>query len=63
MHFHAYTLQANGNEHRLRLASRSSTDAQGVAKSLGLQANATLELEVILDGLQRRLSRNTVFSI
>lgn len=63
MHFHAYALHEQENEYRLRLVNRSSTDTNGIAASLGLQASANVELEVILTSLQRRLSANTLLQI
>lgn len=56
MHFHAYTLQPDGKAYRLGLVSRSSTDANGIATSLGLQTSPTVELEVLLKLLQSKIS-------
>jgi hypothetical protein len=63
MHFHAYSLWRQGNHYRLDLASRSSTDASGIALSLGLQASPDVELDVILNTLQSKLSASTLLSI
>jgi len=63
MHFHAYALQQSQNDYRINLASRSSTDANGIASSLGLQASANVELEVILALLQNKISSKTFFRI
>jgi hypothetical protein len=63
MHFHAYALQQPQNDYRINLVSRSSTDANGIASSLGLQANANVELEVILALLQNKISPKTFFRI
>lgn len=60
-HFHVYKLQQSNQDaaFRLELDSRFSTDANGIAKSLGLQTNPRLELEEIIRKLQAKLSENT----
>lgn len=61
MHIHSYALRMNGeNNWKLDLASRLSTNAAGVAKSLGLQANAKIELETIVALLEDKLSDSTL---
>lgn len=62
MHVHAYELKTQG-QFRLQLATRISTDAAGVAKALGLQAETRVELETILAELERKMSRRTLFSV
>jgi len=59
MHFHAYNLQQHDTDYRLSLAQRASTDADGIAVSLGLQANTSVELEDLLRALQKKLSAKT----
>lgn len=63
MHFHAYALQQQENDYRINLVSRSSTDANGIATSLGLQTSANVELEVILALLQSKISSRTLLRI
>jgi hypothetical protein len=63
MHFHAYSLQGRDGQARLSLESRVSTDAQGIATCLGLQASASVELEVIIAALQAKLSAKTLLTI
>lgn len=62
MHFHAYSMeqQAEGTLKTV-LQSRLSTDAEGVGRCLGLQAEPRVELEQILQALQARLSPATRF--
>lgn len=61
MHIHGYNLALDGeNNWELDLASRLSTDAAGVSTSLGLQANARVELETIVALLEERLSDSTL---
>jgi hypothetical protein len=63
MHFHAYTLNYANNSFRLSLSKRLSTDAAGIATCLGLQAEAKVELEVILAELEKKISANTLFTL
>jgi hypothetical protein len=62
MHFHAYSIAGQpDHSYRLALQSRRSTDAAGVAKCLGLQAEARVELEEIIAALQAKISPTTRF--
>jgi hypothetical protein len=63
VHVHAYRVEQAGDRFRLELANRISTDAQGIAACLGLQANPKVELDVIVAQLERKLSDNTRFSV
>lgn len=63
MHFHAYALQQREHDYHIRLASRLSTDANGIATSLGLKTSANVELEVIHLLLQSKLSSRTLLHI
>ncbi len=63
MHIHAYRMDRQANQSfKLTLDSRLSTDAQGIARCLGLQAEANIELEQIIQLLESKLSRETLFS-
>lgn len=62
MHFHAYKLQPSGG-HKLELAKRLSTDTEGIAKCLGLQVEAKVDLEVILKQIEHKITAKTRFSI
>ena len=59
MHFHAYSLVQTDRDYRLELASRRSTDSQGVQTSLGNAVEAKVELEIILSLLQDKISKAT----
>jgi hypothetical protein len=60
-HIHVYSLdEAKDNSLRLSLRKRVSTDSGGIAASLGLQAEAKIELEAILHYLEARISANTL---
>ena len=64
MHFHAYDLEQSPNgTWRLTLNSRRSTDAGGVANSLGLKGGAKIELQEIIAVLEAQLSAATLFSL
>jgi hypothetical protein len=62
VHFHAYRMAKQPNRsYRLTLQSRLSTDAGGIARCLGLQAEARIELEEIIHALQAKISPTTLF--
>ena len=64
VHIHSYSLdEAENNSLRLRLKDRISTDANGIALCLGLQAEAKIELEKIIQYLEARISENTLLRI
>ncbi len=63
MHFHSYRLRQNNDKFDLELESRSSTDAEGIATCLGLQAEAKIELEYITSELEKKLSVNTLLAL
>lgn len=60
MHFHAYRMSqtANGN-YGLQLNERLSTDEAGIAICLGMQAEAVVELEIITQLLEKKMSVHT----
>jgi len=62
MHIHAYqvTEQPDGS-FKIVMQSRLSTDANGIAACLGLQAEARVELKQILEALQAKISPTTRF--
>lgn len=63
MHFHAYSLREPGGGLQLQLEDRWSTDADGIARCLGLQEGANVELDVILKHLEEKISEQTLLSI
>lgn len=63
-HFHAYSLNnPSGLSWRIRLASRLSTNADGIAECLGLQANPHVELEQLIASLGSKIGRHTLLQI
>jgi hypothetical protein len=63
MHFHSYRLNPKDGGFSLSLAERRSTDAAGIAKCLGLQAEANIGLEVITRTLENKISLQTLLRI
>jgi hypothetical protein len=63
LHFHAYTLDKAASGLRLNLTKRLSTDTEGIAKCLGRQPEAKLELDVILRLIEQRISHRTRFEL
>jgi hypothetical protein len=62
MHFHAYSMEPQPDKSfKLGMQSRLSTDAEGIATCLGLQAEARVELGQLVQALQAKLSPNTLF--
>jgi hypothetical protein len=64
MHLHAYTMTDQaGNGYKLHLAARLSTDSEGIATCLGLQAEANVELSKIVQQLEARISKDTLYKL
>jgi len=64
MQIHAYRMAQQANKlHRLELTERLSTDADGIAICLGLQAETKIELEQIVTRIESKLSRKTRFEL
>lgn len=62
MHIHVYGLiQTEHDMLRLELGARFSTDAEGIARSLGLQAEPKIELEEIIRLLETKIAKDTLF--
>jgi len=63
LQIHAYRLVTKGRGHELRLGERASTDAEGIAAALDLQAESMIGLEPILAGIESRLSADTLLEL
>jgi hypothetical protein len=62
MHLHAYGMEKQPDKSfKLAMQSRLSTDVEGIETCLGLQAEARVELEQIVQALQSKLSPSTLF--
>jgi len=64
MHIHAYSLREGHEGYlKLRMSNRLSTDVDGVAECIGLQAEARVELIIILNILQDKISDDTLLNL
>jgi len=63
MHFHSYELEQVNDKYKLNLKERFSTDRQGIAKLLGLNASANVKFEEIAKLLESKISDSTLFEI
>ena len=64
MQIHSYSMNRKGERsYSLQLDSRLSTDSAGIATSLGLQAEANIDLEQIVQRLETKISRHTLFTL
>ena len=64
MQIHAYHMSQKTNGlYSLQLCSRLSTDSKGIAACLGLQADANVELEQIVQQLETKVSSQTLFTL
>lgn len=63
MHFHAYSLEAEDDALKLQLAEQLSTDAVGIARCLGLQSEAKVELAHIVQQIESKISSHTLMAI
>lgn len=62
-HLHSYSLISEQSGFALELSSRFSTDADGIATCLGLQADPKIEMQAIVLELERKLSAKTLITI
>ena len=63
MHLHAYRMEKQSDKSfSLVMQTRLSTDAEGIATCLGLQAEARVELEQIVSALEAKISPRTLFA-
>lgn len=63
VHIHSYDLKEKDNHLKLSLDTRVSTDSNGIAESLGLNAQAKVELADIIVTLEQKLSDEYRLSI
>lgn len=64
MHLHAYGISVQKDlAYRLKLASRLSTDSDGIATCLGLKAEAKVELARIVEQIESKISKETLFRL
>lgn len=63
LHIHTYDLEKKQGLFSLDFKSNLSTDSNGMAICLGLQAEAKVELEDLIRKIEAKLSNNTLFTI
>ena len=64
MHLHAYGMAVQKNLlYRLDLVSRLSTNSDGIAVYLGLQAETKVELGKIIEQIESKISKNTLLRL
>jgi hypothetical protein len=63
MHIHSYQINNENYAYKIELERRLSTDSEGIATCLGLQAEAKIELEEIIKNIEAKLSETTLLSI
>lgn len=63
MQFHAYELPKETAEYTLQLKERVSTDTEGIAKCLGLQADTKVELQAILALIETKLPQSIPLTV
>ena len=64
MHLHAYGIAAQKNLlYRLDLVSRLSTNSDGIAVYLGLQAETKVELGKIIEQIESKISKDTLLRL
>ena len=60
MQFHSYSLASDGE---LQLASRLSTDTEGIERCLGLESDANVDLAVIVKAIENKIGDHTALTI
>lgn len=64
LHFHSYSMEKKKlSELKIALDKRLSTDVEGMNVCLGLQEEAKIDLSIIIEKLESRISSNTLFTI
>jgi len=62
MHLHAYRMDLQFDKsYKLMMQARLSTDADGIGLCLGLQTDARIDLDHIIQALQTKISASTLF--
>lgn len=64
MHFHSYDMKlGDDSNYHITLNERLSTDSAGIASAMGLQAEAKVELDIIINLLEAKISEATLFTL
>jgi hypothetical protein len=62
LQFHSYSLIGE-NDRYLQLKERLSTNSIGIAECLGLNAEKSVDLEIMLEAIEKKISNNTLLKI
>jgi len=62
LQFHSYTLTGQ-NDLKLNLKERLSTNSIGIAECLGLNAEKSVDLEIMFKAIEKKISNNTLLKI
>jgi hypothetical protein len=62
LQFHSYSLEGESNK-SLKLKERLSTNSIGIAECLGLNAEKKVDLEIMLDVIEKKISNKTLLKI
>ncbi|MCL2138705.1 MAG: hypothetical protein FWH41_04145 [Treponema sp.] len=62
LQFHSYSLVGE-NKRVLKLKERLSTNSIGIAECLGLNAEKSVDLEIMLEAIEKKISENTLLKL
>ncbi|MDR1635926.1 MAG: hypothetical protein LBR93_01180 [Treponema sp.] len=62
LQFHSYSLEGENNK-LLKLKERLSTNSIGIAECLGLNAEKSVDLEIMLEAIEKKISNKTLLKI
>ncbi|GBU29037.1 hypothetical protein R84B8_02599 [Treponema sp. R8-4-B8] len=62
LQFHSYSLEGE-NDKYLNLKERLSTNSVGIAECLGLNAEKSVDLEIMFEAIEMKISNNTLLKI
>jgi hypothetical protein len=63
VHFHSYSFEKKEDQFVLSLSSRLSTDALGIASCLGIQDETKIEMDEMVNKLERKISAKTLMTL
>jgi hypothetical protein len=62
LQFHSYSLVGENNK-SLKLKERLSTNSVGIAECLGLNAEKSVDLEIMFETIEKKISNKTLLKI
>lgn len=63
MHFHVYQLKRDNDDYKLTFSAAYSTDTNGVSGLLGLNADANISYDALVEQLEGKISNKTLYMI